>query len=144
MNRLRSTALLSLLLLAPAVANADSGKRWPHGRGNWSSRCDDYRPHRGNWNNHSFRGGSGWSSGRGGAYDQIIYRGARTGLLSYDEERELRDKARDLRREERAFWSDGRLSPRERKELREGYEEFRGDLRHELNDGERARRRWYW
>lgn len=94
------------------------------------------------FSNYNFSHGPRWNnSSVTNRYDQAIRNGIRTGQLSGDEVRELREDQRDIREKEAAYRSDGYLSPRERAKLQDEIQDFRGDLRHELNDGER-RGRW--
>ncbi len=73
-----------------------------------------------------------------------IERGIRQGNLSQSEVRKLREVQRDIIRKEAAYRRDGRITQNEREELREEYEDFRDELRHQLNDDERRDRYYYW
>ena len=138
MNGIGKIALTCLLLLAPAIANADAPRwNWQHGyHGNYQPPRSV--PHYGYSNprysshNTDLNSALGW--------------GVRSGALSNAELRELRGKQQSLRKEEAAYWADGRLDKHEAKDLRNDYRDFRNDLQHELNDGERREsyRRWHW
>lgn len=145
MNKSKNTILILVSIFIPAIANAD----WSHGHG-WGKGhdrgCNDYSVYR----DRGYDRYSNWGYGRGGSYfedtsygsdSQAIWGGIKSGRLSDREVRGLREDQEDIRRKERAYWSDGRLSRGEREDLRDEVEDFRKDLRHELNDGET---RWRW
>ncbi|MBI2295685.1 MAG: hypothetical protein HYU76_06565 [Betaproteobacteria bacterium] len=68
---------------------------------------------------------------------QRFQEGWRQGDLARREARGLERAARDVRREERAFRSDGRFTPAERREVHRDLDRLSRDIRHERHDGER-------
>lgn len=118
--------------------NPYGGQQVPRGwnSGVWSS---------GGWGDTGYGGygGYGYGGGHPGIYrtDNLIRNGIRSGALSRDEVRDIREDQRDIREKEQRYWSDGWLSPRERKDLRGDYRDLNKDIRHNLNDGERRFRR---
>lgn len=150
------------LLLVPTVALADwhdkarcydgpSRTRYQY-HGNSGFGHSNY----GNYGNHGYGysnfGRNSYRSNYNSPYDGAIWNGIRTGRLSNDEVRELREDQRELREKEIAYRSDGRLTQRERNDLRDEYNDYKKDLNHELNDGEKRRSysrgfdswRWPW
>ena len=85
---------------------------------------------------------SPWAPSSWSPNDRAIQRGIHSGRLSNREVSDLREDQRDIRRKEMEYRSDGYLSSKERKDLAGDYREFREDLDHEMNDGER--RWWLW
>lgn len=150
MKTLEKTLILSAILLAPlSAAHADwkyyGGNR---GRGQYiNQHFNDYSPrYNSNFNGH--RCGteqprphnSGYYNDNYNAFGYTqIRQGIRGGQLSPREVRELKDELSEIREKERYYYSDGHYSKDERDSIREGYEDFRHDLKHELKDGER---RW--
>ncbi len=65
--------------------------------------------------------------------------GIRSGELSNREVHELHEREQEIHREKMAYWSDGELSKRERKDLEKDTRRFKDQLNHELHDRER---RW--
>lgn len=167
MNRMKLLASTALLLLTPTMAFADNHIRWGNwGYGNgprWSNsqNCNNGdRYGNSGWNHYRNSGYSnGYSNGYGNGYnngyynngnrgfgqsrdaDEIRY-GIRSGQLSNREVRELADRRRQIEMEAASYRADGRLTPRERNEIREDYRDYREKLDHELNDGERRNRRY--
>lgn len=70
---------------------------------------------------------------------QRIHEGWRQGDLTRSEARGLERAARDVRREERAFRSDGRFTPAERREVHRDLDRLSRDIRRERHDGEFTR-----
>ncbi len=68
---------------------------------------------------------------------QRIQQGVRQGDLTRGEGRQLQGQARDIRREEHAFRSDGRFTPAERQHVQRDLDRQSRDIRHERNDGQR-------
>ena len=66
-----------------------------------------------------------------------IREGVRQGDLTRGEGRQLQHQARDIRREERAFRSDGRFTPAERREVQRDLDRQSRDIRRERHDGDR-------
>lgn len=67
-----------------------------------------------------------------------IWSGIRSGRLSRAEVMELREKQSELANRRREYLADdGRIDRSERRRLHDAYNDFRGDLNHELRDGER-------
>lgn len=69
--------------------------------------------------------------------EQRIEHGSRTGELTRHEVRRLHHEMREIERAERYFWSDGRLTPRERGELHARLEHVSRLIQHERRDAER-------
>lgn len=68
---------------------------------------------------------------------QRILQGWRQGDLTRGEAHSLERQARDVRREERAFRSDGRFTPAERREVHRDLDLLSRDIRRERHDDER-------
>ncbi len=77
-------------------------------------------------------------------FERVLSRGVQSGALSRAEVRDLREHQRLVRQNEAYYWSDGRLSFRERQQLSEDYLRLRNDLEHQLRDGERRNAGFYW
>lgn len=70
-----------------------------------------------------------------------IRRGVRTGRLTRDEARRLREQERANRAERRAYRSDGTLTREERRELRRDERRSDREIRREMRDDDRRDRR---
>lgn len=68
---------------------------------------------------------------------QRIQQGVRQGDLTRGETRQLQGQARDIRREEHAFRSDGRFTPAERHHVQRDLDRQSRDIHRERNDGQR-------
>lgn len=68
---------------------------------------------------------------------QRIHQGVRQGDLTRGEARQLQREARDVRREERAFRSDGRFTLAERQQVHRDLDQVSRNIRSERHDGER-------
>lgn len=68
---------------------------------------------------------------------QRIHEGWRQGDLTRGEARGLERAARDVRREERAFRSDGRFTPAERREVHRDLDRLSHEIDRERHDGDR-------
>lgn len=68
---------------------------------------------------------------------QRIQQGARQGDLTRGETRRLQGQARDIRREEHTFRSDGRFTPAERHHVQRDLDRQSRDIHRERNDGQR-------
>ncbi len=68
---------------------------------------------------------------------QRIHQGWRQGDLTRGEARQLQGQARDIRREEHAFRSDGRFTPAERQHVQRDLDRQSRDIHRERNDGQR-------
>jgi hypothetical protein len=68
---------------------------------------------------------------------QRIHQGVRQGDLTRGEARQLQHQARDVRREERAFRSDGRFTAAERQQVQRDLNHVSRNIRHERHDGGR-------
>lgn len=80
------------------------------------------------------------SNGSYSSSDQSwIREGVRDGRLSSAEVNELRQDQREIRQQEARYLQDGRLTQKERESLEDRHSDYRAQLEHELNDGER---RW--
>jgi hypothetical protein len=136
MNRKWFGKLLILAAIGiPAVARADDEHSRYGGwyeRNHWYERQDFQTPNR-QWYRHRDRN-------YGRPFNNIDWRvrnGIRSGRLSDDEIRDLREHENDVRREEARYMSDGYLSRSEMEDLRGDYNSLNRDLQHQLNDGER-------
>jgi len=69
--------------------------------------------------------------------EQRIEQGWRTGQLTRPEVQRLQHEMREIERAEHHFWSDGRLTPRERGELHARLEHVSRGIQHERRDVER-------
>jgi hypothetical protein len=74
---------------------------------------------------------------RQGMQQSRIQQGVRHGDLTRGETHRLRGEARNIRRDERAFRSDGNLSRGERRHLDRDLNRMSRDIRHQRNDGQR-------
>ena len=83
-------------------------------------------------------------SASGFKFERVLSRGVQSGALSRAEVRDLREHQRLVRQKEAYYWSDGRLSFRERQQLTQDYLRLRHDLEHQLRDGERRNAGFYW
>lgn len=115
---------VTLLFLTPALAHADRNCR------------NDYNPHFRGQNAYHYRNNNYYHQGSG------LRNGIYTGQLSRREVADLRDKKRAIQQEAWLYRSDGRFSKGEREDLRRDIADYREDLHHELNDGERRFSRW--
>jgi hypothetical protein len=68
---------------------------------------------------------------------QEIRRGVRTGQLTRDEARQLRESRRQIRQERRIYRSDGTLTRDERRDLRRDRRELSRNIRRERRDDDR-------
>lgn len=68
---------------------------------------------------------------------QRIQQGVRQGDLTRGETRQLQGQARDIRREEHAFRSDGRFTPAERHHVQRDLDRQSRDIHRQRNDGQR-------
>lgn len=68
---------------------------------------------------------------------QRIHQGVRQGGLTRGEARQLQRQARDVRREERAFRSDGRFTAAERQQVQRDLDQVSRNIRRERHDGDR-------
>lgn len=149
MNRLLGVIAAGLIFTIPQLAQADRGGHW-ESRGGRDRYYSSY-----NVRNQNHSNGFGWGSGnrwhenrghyhrkhpRNSRFDGDLSHGVRTGQLSRAEVAELRDKREQLARQEWRYRRDGYLSRSEREDLRDDYQDYQRDLRHELNDGERRYR----
>lgn len=66
-----------------------------------------------------------------------IKQGVRSGELTRDEAQGLRQERHEIRQEERAYKSDGKLTPEERKDLHQDLNAFNKDIHQEKHDEER-------
>jgi hypothetical protein len=74
----------------------------------------------------------------GGRSDRSrLRRGIRSGQITRDEARELRERRRQIRQERLGYRSDGQLTRDERREIRRDRREYNGILRRERRDGDR-------
>jgi hypothetical protein len=85
----------------------------------------------------------GYGKQAGGGYDrgdrQRVRRGVRSGQITRDEARQLRERERQIRQERRAYRSDGTLSREERREIRrDEREQDRLTRRYRRNDDRRS------
>ncbi len=69
--------------------------------------------------------------------DQRIKQGVRSGELTRAETRELARERREIRQEERAYKSDGKLTPEERKDLHQDLNALSKDIHEQKHDDER-------
>lgn len=75
---------------------------------------------------------------------QRIRRGVRTGQLTREEARSLRERRRQIRRERRTYRSDGTLTRDERRDLRRDRHELSRNIRRERHDDDRRRGNGYY
>ena len=68
---------------------------------------------------------------------QRIQQGVRQGDLTRGETRQLQGEARDIRREEHAFRSDGRFTPAERQQVNRNLDQLSHNIYRERQDGDR-------
>ena len=68
---------------------------------------------------------------------QRIQQGVRQGDLTRVESRQLQGQARDIRREEHAFRSDGRFTPAERQQVNRDLNQLSRNIHNERHDGDR-------
>ena len=73
-----------------------------------------------------------------------IRRGARSGQLTRDEARQLRQRRREIRQERQTYRSDGTYTRGERREVRRDRRELRRDVRRERRDDDRRRGNGYY
>lgn len=92
---------------------------------------------------HAGPGNAAYDPRRGGHggqdYNQRISAGLRSGALTPREAQALRGELREVRGEERGYWSDRTLNGAERAELRREHRELASNIRTEMRDGERRR-----
>ena len=69
--------------------------------------------------------------------EERIEHGWRSGALTQQEVRRLQHEMREIERAERYFWSDGRLTPRERSELHARLDYVTRLVQHERRDADR-------
>ena len=69
--------------------------------------------------------------------EQRIKQGVRSGELTKDEARKLREEQRAIRREERVYKADGKLTREERKDLHQDLNDLSKDIYTEKHDGEK-------
>jgi hypothetical protein len=84
---------------------------------------------------------------RGYRYDtptnRRVERGIRSGELTRGEVRHIRREEREIHQERRAYLSDGRLSPAERRDLRQDERRLNRTIRRDTHDRDRRYyRRW--
>ncbi len=122
----------AMLLLPVASAHADWRRPYNNNQKHYNfNNCDSPRPRFYSYS------GSGHFNNKPIFYaNSQIRNGIRNGELSPRETRELRGELFDIKRKENHYWSDGYLSKWERDSLKNEYQDFRHDLKHELNDGE--------
>lgn len=72
--------------------------------------------------------------------DHRLQQGVRTGEITRDEAKQLRQERRDIRQEEREYKSDGKLSREERKDLHQDLKDLSKDIYRDKHDGERRSR----
>ena len=73
---------------------------------------------------------------------QRIRRGVRSGQITRDEARQIRERERQLRAERRAYRSDGVLTREESREIRRDEREQDRYIRSQRRDDDRNNRRW--
>ena len=78
---------------------------------------------------------------RHGGDRREIRRGVRSGQLTRDEARALRQRQREIRQERRSYRSDGTLSREERRDLRRDRRELGRNIRRERRDDDFRNRR---
>lgn len=71
-----------------------------------------------------------------------IRRGIRSGQITRDEARQIRERERQLRAERRTYRSDGTLTREERREIRRDEREQDRYIRSQRRDDDRNNRRW--
>ena len=72
--------------------------------------------------------------------DQRIKQGVRSGELTKDEAKNLREEQREIRQEERAYKADGKLTRDERKDLHQDLNNLSKDIYTEKHDNEKRPR----
>jgi hypothetical protein len=83
-----------------------------------------------------------WDNGRNNRTDrQRIRRGIRSGQITRDEAREIRERERQIRAERRTYRSDGVLTREERREIRRDEREQDRYIRSQRRDDDRTDRR---
>ena len=110
-----------------------------HGQGQHRGWENNRGRHYG-WHNNRGRatyGGGEWIDRRQHQQQQRIVQGLRSGELTRHEANRLFSEQRDLRRQERAFRSDGVLSPWERGEMREDLSSAGRHIYNETHDAQR-------
>lgn len=146
MKKLARASFITIILAASSLpAAADSHNRysgWGHRDcDNESSRPQHFNGNAYGWQNGHLNSGERFDS----FYDQrdrTLQNGIRSGELSRDEVAELTARQREIYREVAAYRADGYLSRGEREDLRKDSRDYQKLLQHELNDGEKGRRRW--
>ena len=73
---------------------------------------------------------------------QRIQRGIRSGQITREEARQIREREQQLRAERRAYRSDGTLTREERREIRRDEREQDRYIRSQRRDDDRNNRRW--
>ena len=135
MKNLKFLLLSFGLTLIPAFASADFRNNY-YQKQHWGSsyrnnyHSDGYN--RRGFGNYQYRDSNRYS-------DSAIWNGVKSGRLTKNEARELRQDEFQIQRKEAAYRSDGVLTKKERNDLKDERKDFYKDLNHELNDGER---RW--
>ena len=71
---------------------------------------------------------------------QRVEQGARSGELTRDEAKGLREQRRAIRQEERTYKADGQLTRDERKDLHQDLNDLSKDIYNEKHDGEKRSR----
>lgn len=69
-----------------------------------------------------------------------VKQGVRSGQLTQDEVKSLRDERRNIRQEEHAYKADGKLTRDERKDLQQDLNSLSKDIYNEKHDGEQRPR----
>lgn len=69
-----------------------------------------------------------------------VEQGVRSGELTRDEARGLREQRRAIRQEERTYKADGQLTREERKDLHQDLNDLSKDIYNEKHDGEKRSR----
>lgn len=72
--------------------------------------------------------------------DHRIQQGVRSGEITRDEAKQLRQERRDIKQEERAYKADGKLTREERKDLHQDLNDLSKDIYREKHDGEKRPR----
>jgi hypothetical protein len=117
--------------------------RQDYGRGYRSAGYE-----RGGYGGHGSYGGYGHSPGASVDHRQFdqrnrIEQGIRSGELTRNEARGLFTQQRDIRQEERAYWSDGRLSRNERADLQQDLNAASRNIYNETHDAQERNRYRY-
>lgn len=73
---------------------------------------------------------------------QRIRRGVRSGQITHDEARQIRERERQIRAERRGYRSDGTITREERREIRRDEREQDRYIRTQRRDDDRRNRRW--